>query len=797
MRERKAPRGARWRWAALTLPFFLPVLLFFVLDRISPFPWDALRRPAAVVVEDREGEAVRFFLAADERWRMPVRVEEVPGELVRAVVAVEDRWFWRHPGVNPAAVARAAWANARAGGVVSGASTIPMQVARMAEPGPRTLGRKVRQAFRALQLDLRLSKEEALEAYLNLAPYGGNLEGVGAAAWFHFGKPVEQLSLGEIALLVALPRSPNRFDPGAHPEAARGARDRVLERLGEMRVFSEEELAEAMRQPVPRERRRAPFGAPHFAELVVRRWPSAARVGTTLDRRMQRAAEEQVRRRLPELRATGIGNAAVVVIENESRAVRALVGSGGFEETGFQGQVNGAVARRSPGSALKPFLYAMALDEGRVLPDSYLLDVPTDFSGYVAENYDDRYRGRVTVREALIHSLNACAVRLLSEVGVERFQELLVQGGLSTLDRRPMEYGLPLVLGAGEVTLLDLTNLYATLAEGGMHRPARLVERVVGRAELLARGGDGGGARDGGEDLAARRLLSPEAAQVVVEILTELRRPDLPESWGLARDVPAVAWKTGTSYGHRDAWAIGISGRHTIGVWVGNFDGRPRQGISGSEHAGPLLFDLFRALEPRGPAPRPARGARLEPIELCALSRELPGPACGERVRVPYLPGRTRLRQCGYHREALVDAETGELLSGGCAGSRPSRTALLTTYPPELTAWWRAQGMPVPEAPPPRAGCAGVPPGVAPAIVSPDPATPYRVRRRVPLEHQRIQLVARAGPGASRLFWYREGLLVAAGAPEERLYLAPERGTHHLVVTDDLGRSDGVTFRVE
>jgi penicillin-binding protein 1C len=673
-----------------------------------------------------------------------------------------------------------------------------MQIARMAEPGPRTLPRKAREAFRAVQLDWHRSKRELLEIYLNLAPYGGNIEGVGAAGWFYFGKAPEQLSLGEIALLVALPRAPGRFDPAAHPGAARGARDGVLRRLAERGVFGEAEVEDALRQPVPEGRRRAPFGAPHFAELVAGRFPSAARLTTTIDRRLQRTAEEQVRRRLASLRAAGIGNAAVVVIENETRAVRALVGSGGFDESFFQGQVNGAVARRSPGSALKPFLYALALDEGRVLPDSYLLDVPTDFSGYVAENYDDRYRGRVTVREALIQSLNACAVRLLSEVGVERFQGLLVRGGLSTLDRAPMEYGLPLVLGAGEVTLLDLANLYASLADGGLHRPPRLVEGVVGREELARpHGGNGRSGRGVAEPPRAHRLVSPEAAQVVVEILTDLRRPDLPESWGLARDVPAVAWKTGTSYGHRDAWAIGLSGRTTIGVWVGNFDGRPRQGISGSEHAGPLLFDLFRAVEPAGSAPKPARGSRLEPIELCALSRELPGPGCRERVTVPYLPGRSRLRQCTYHREALVDAETGELLAGGCVASRPSRAALLTFYPPELAAWWRSQGQAVPQPPPPRPGCAGLPPGEAPAIVSPDPATPYRVRRRVPLEHQRIPLVARAGPGASRLYWYRDGLLVAAGGPAERLFLAPERGSHRLVVTDDLGRSDGVTFRVE
>ncbi len=229
----------------------------------------------------------------------------------------------------------------------------------------------------------------------------------------------------------------------------------------------------------------------------------------------------------------------------------------------------------------------MAIDQGRVLPDSYLLDVPTDFAGYVAENYDERYRGRVTVRDALIHSLNACAVRLLSQVGLTEFHGLLEAGGLSTLDRPSGTYGLPLVLGAGEVRLVDLVNLYATLAQGGLYRPARFVEAA-----------DSENDRSGSDPV---RLFSPEAARQVTEILTDVRRPDLPEAWDLARDVPGVAWKTGTSYGHRDAWAVGFSARYTIGVWVGNFDGKPRKGISGSEHAGPLLFDLFRALDRRRP----------------------------------------------------------------------------------------------------------------------------------------------------------------------------------------------------
>lgn len=490
--------------------------------------------------------------------------------------------------------------------------------------------------------------------------------------------------------------------------------------------------------------------------------------------------------RIRGLRDEGIGNAAVVVIENRTHAVRALVGSAGFQETFFKGQVNGALARRSPGSTLKPFLYALAMDRGRVLPDSYLLDIPTDFSGYVAENYDDRYRGRVTVREALIQSLNACAVRLLSEVGLKDYHALLKSGGLTTLDRPYHQYGLPLVLGAGEVTLLDLTNLYATLADGGEHRAYRVVEAEP--HPLTPSPG----------------LFSPEAAHLVTEILTDVRRPDLPESWDLAVGVPAVAWKTGTSYGHRDAWAVGFSRRYTIGVWVGNFDGRPRKGISGSQHAGPLLFDLFRAIDPGGQTAggadwtqRLADIGDIGEIELCAESHELPGPFCPLRIKAAYLPGRSRLVECTYHRRVLVDAESGERLSGDCVRQRPHELRSLTVYPAELVAWWRAQGSPVPEPLRFSSACRGIPAGDPPRIVSPAAATPYRLRRDTPPEYQRIPLVAQTGAEASRLYWYQDGMLVASTNPGENHFLPSLPGEHRLVVTDDLGRSDRVVYRVE
>jgi penicillin-binding protein 1C len=811
---------------ALAILLLSPYLWFRTLDFLFPFPWESLQRPPAVAVLDRHGEPLRFFLPADERWRFPVRLAELPPEVPRALVASEDRRFYRHCGVDPLAVVRAAWSNLRSGEVVSGASTIPMQVARMAEPGPRTLASKIRESFRALQLERRLGKGQILELYLNLTPYGGNVEGFGTAAWFYFGKAADQLSLGEIALLTALPRAPAGYDPTLHPRAARAARDRVLAQLAARGVFPRREIEEGRRQPVPRVRRRPPFAAPHFTEMVASQLPQETRIRTTLDRRTQEIAEAQVARRIRELRDTGIGNAAVVVIDNRTRAVRALVGSAGFRETAFQGQVNGAIARRSPGSTLKPFLYAMAIDQGRLVPESYILDVPTDFSGYVAENYDERYRGRVTVREALIQSLNACAVRLLSHVGLPEFHRLLLRGGLATLDRPAASYGLPLILGAGEVRLLDLANLYASLAEGGVYKPVRVVEpsplplsqtgaaRTRGPSPLpLSQRERGKNSADSplppwergvrgaraSEDPEPVRLFSPEAARAIAEILTDVRRPDLPEAWDLTRDVPAVAWKTGTSYGHRDAWAVGFSARTTIGVWVGNFDGRPRKGISGSQHAGPLLFDLFRALEPGGRGPVKPEGLIRDEIEVCALSHELPGPFCPRRVKIAYLPGRTKLTPCSLHRRMLVDRATGELLAGDCVSRRPHVFRLLTVYPAELVAWWRSQGEPVRDVPRLAAACEGIPDGEPPRIVSPDGATPYRLRREAPAAYQRIPLLAQAAPGVRRLYWYQDGTLVAtteASASASR-FLDAVRGEHRLVVTDDLGRSDGVTYRVE
>lgn len=778
------------RWVAVPLVgVLLPWIGFLVADAVSPFPWAALERPLSVEVTGRDGEPLRRFLAADERWRFPVRLDDLPPELPAAVVAAEDRRFYSHWGVDPVAIARAAWSNLSAGRVVSGASTLPMQIARLAhrfeagEARSRTLGAKLVEAFRALQLDWHRSKDEILEIYLNLAPYGRNLEGVGAASRFWFDTTPDGLSAGEIALLVALPRSPVGYDPVRRSQAARSVRDRVLDELTAKGVFDPERASRAKAQPLPKELAAVPFVAPHLTRLAsrsLRPLGGTSGVRTTVDRRLQQVVTEQVSRRIGELRDRGLGNAAAVVLDLETRAVRAWVGSAEFFDETFQGQVDGILARRSPGSTLKPFLYALAFDRGDAVPESWLLDVPRDYAGYTPENYDGTYRGRVTAREALIHSLNAPAVALLADVGLEPFHGLLRDGGLDTLAKDPGRYGLPLILGGGEVDLVSLTNLYATLADGGRNRPWTLwfdQERAPRRSdpELLSRG----------------------ASSLVLDVLTQVERPDLPESWNLARGVPRVAWKTGTSFGHRDAWAVGVSRRWAIGVWVGRFDGRAVQGISGSRDAGPLLFDLFRAVETGGASP-PEPSSEPPEIEVCEVSRDLPGPWCPTRLHVPYLPGRSHFVTCRAHRRILVDAETGDRLPGDCGRGRVRTARVVTLHPPELVGWWRSRDRHVEGLPPVAAGCSGRGGGDPPRIVSPDAATPYRVRPDAPRAYQKVPLVARAGASTERLYWYQDGRLLVTASPDRDAFLPlPEPGVHRLVVVDDMGRSDAVEYRVE
>jgi len=545
------------------------------------------------VVLDREGRLLRAYATSEGRWRLPATEKNVDPRFLKLLFAYEDKRFWTHHGVDIAALARAAFQFATSGHIVSGGSTITMQVARLLEPREhRSIDAKLRQITRALELEHALSKEQILSLYLTLAPYGGNLEGIRAASLAYFGKEPRKLSLAEAALLVALPQSPELRRPDRYPQAARAARDRVLDRAAATGVVPRDEIARAKAATVPHERKPLPVLAPHAADQVVAAEPSRRIHRLTIDAGLQKTLQELA---LERARALGPQiSVAILAVDNETGEVRARVGSADYFDERCAGQVDMTQALRSPGSTLKPFIYGLAFEDGLLHPETLIDDRPVRYGSYTPENFDLTFQGTVTVRRALQMSLNVPAIAVLGKVGVSRLSARLTQTGAALVLPKGEAPGLAMGLGGVGVKLTDLVMLYTGLARMGSAVP--LIER---EGELAQ---------------SPRRLLDPVAAWYVGNILIGAPPPD--------NAMPGrIAFKTGTSYGYRDAWAVGYDGRMTIGVWVGRADGAPVPGLYGRGSAAPILFDAFsRSGNAPVPLPHAPKGA------VFASTNKLPPP---------------------------------------------------------------------------------------------------------------------------------------------------------------------------
>jgi penicillin-binding protein 1C len=570
------------------------LLVLGALDRLAP-PDLTRFHDLSLVVRDREGEPLRIFATRDEQWRIALKPSEVEPRYRALLAAYEDKRFASHFGFDPLALGRAIYQAATRGKVVSGGSTLTMQVARLLEPRPRTVSAKIIEIWRAFQLEIRHSKAEILSMYLTLAPFGGNLQGVTAASLAYFGKMPRQLSLGEAALLIALPQSPERRRPDRHPEAAAQARLLVLERLYERGAVSKIEMVEALEEVLPVARRDFPFRAPHLAERVRGRVKEID-AQTSIDRRIQTILEEMAKREAQNLKGDE-ASLAILVVENSSQKIRGYLGSHDFSPRGVEVDLVQAV--RSPGSTLKPFIYGLGFDDHLIHPETLVDDRPVRIGGYAPRNFDQSFHGQMTIREALQNSLNIPAITVLEKVGAARFAATLQNVGMRLhMPRKQMAMGLPLALGGVGTNLHDLVMLYVGLANGGRVRPLKLLE---GESE--------------GEE---RRLMDRLSAERILRILVEAARPDnLAANSSVARK---IAYKTGTSYGFRDAWAIGIDGTYTIGVWVGRPDGTPRPGHFGRNTAAPLLFGLFDQIGGEGLALSKTIDSR-ESLASSAMSR--------------------------------------------------------------------------------------------------------------------------------------------------------------------------------
>ncbi len=516
-------------------------------------------------VLDHEGRLLRAYATKDGRWRLPATVDDVDPRFLKMLFAYEDKRFYSHHGIDPAAMVRAAFQLLTEGHIVSGGSTLTMQVARLLEPREhRSFGAKLRQMTRALELEYALNKRQILALYLTLAPYGGNIEGIRAASLIYFGKEPRRLSLAEAALLVALPQSPESRRPDRHPEIAKAARDRVLDRLAAAHAVRHDEIAGAKAEPVPQSRRMMPVFAPQAADHVVALEPDRRVHRLTIDQPYQAKLELLARERA---RALGPQiSVAILAVDNASGKVLARVASSDYFDASRAGQVDMTAALRSPGSTLKPFIYGLGFEDGFIHPETLIDDRPVRYGGYMPENFDLTFQGTVTVRRALQLSLNVPAIAVLDKVGVNRLSARLTQVGAALVLPTGEAPGLAMGLGGVGITLNDLVMLYAGLARGGVAQP--LIERA-------------------GEAAASpRRLLDPVAAWYVGNVLMGAPPPE---------NAPhgRIAFKTGTSYGYRDAWAVGFDGRMTIGVWVGRPDGAPVPGLVGRASAAPILFDAF------------------------------------------------------------------------------------------------------------------------------------------------------------------------------------------------------------
>jgi penicillin-binding protein 1C len=582
----------------------------------------------STLVVDRDGKLLRPYTTLEGRWRLPATRENVDPRFLALLLAYEDKRFNAHHGVDPLALGRALSQLVGNGRVVSGASTLTMQVARLLEPrAERTFAAKLRQMVRAIAIERSLSKDEILALYLSLAPYGGNLEGVRAAALAYFGKEPRRLTLGEAALLVALPQSPEQRRPDRSIEAARNARDRVLDRVAAAGAVPLDEVARAKHEPVPDGRKPMPMLAPHAADAVVAAVPDRDLHRLTIDATLQKNLEELARERVHALGPDV--SVAILAVDHATGEVQARVASADYFDIRRAGQVDMTVAVRSPGSTLKPFIYGLGFEDGLIHPESLIDDRAVRYGGYAPENFDLTFQGTVTVRRSLQLSLNVPAVAVLDKVGSSRFTARLAQAGGTLVLPKGEVPGLAMGLGGVGVSLTDLVTLYAGLARLGTSVP--LTERVA----------------DAAEPPVARRLLDPVAAWYVGSILLGTPPPDNAAGG-------RIAYKTGTSYGYRDAWAVGFDGKRTIGVWVGRPDGAPVPGLVGRVAAAPILFDAF-ARTGKLPAMLPGapKGALIAATGKLPppLQRFRPGALAGEgaepQLRIMFPPNGARLELAG------------------------------------------------------------------------------------------------------------------------------------------------------
>ncbi|WP_421595431.1 penicillin-binding protein 1C [Rahnella sp. PD4] len=769
----------------IAMAVFLLVLIM-VACRLWPHPPLSQGQPFSTVYYDRQGTLMRITLANDDRYRLWTPLEQVSPLAVKSLLLHEDREFYYNPGFNPFSLMRGFWRSYIAGEKMQGGSTITMQLARMRwHLNTRTPSGKFMQVLRAVQLELSYSKHDILEAYLNNAPYGRNIESIGAASLIYFNKAPKYLTLPEAMTLAVLPQSPsNRIDPktGVVGAALTQARNRLFLRWQAHYATDSSQLSLfrlplAMRQP-----ERMPYIAPHFIEQLRQQNPQVirtdTRIDTTLDAGLQRLTERQVNAFITRNTNRGIHNAAVLLVDTRDMGVRALVGSADYYNRAIQGQVNGTNAKRSPGSALKPFIYALGMEQGVLHPMTILKDVPSAFGAYAPENFDRRFLGPVTATDALNFSRNIPAVYVASQLHQPTFYQFLRLSGIANMSGEN-HYGLSLVLGGGEVTMQELAKLYALLANRGVLQPLRMQKSDPRQTVPV-------------------RLLSEEASFMTLDMLRQHRRPG--DTLAQAPSSLPVYWKTGTSWGFRDAWSVGVFGPYVLVVWEGNFDSKGNNVFVGAEAAAPLFFNIIDNInasypdlqEPERPFPK-----RLKRVDICLASGDLPTPWCQQKGKTWFIPGKSPIKVDTVYRPVRLDKLTGEVACPPYEEDE-TRTEVFEFWPSDLANVFAQAGLPKRKPPVNHCKDEGVDvSGNPPRITSPLKNTTYTLRQSLQ-GRDRIAFNAVTDADSKTVYWFVDDIYLGSSASKSAINWRPiNNGQYRIRAVDDHGRADSRLVNIE
>ena len=760
---------------SVTQKVILCILAFLVTGYIFCLPRHLFHVPYSTVVTDRNEELLGARIASDGQWRFPPR-NTTPEKIKDCLITFEDKHFYHHWGVNPFAIGRAFYQNVKNKRIVSGGSTLTMQTIRLARNESRTFREKLIEMIWATRLEFRASKEEILSMYISHAPFGGNVVGLDAAAWRYFGHSADDLSWAESAMLAVLPNAPAMIHLSKGRKTLLDKRNRLLKQLLEKKTIDSSTYELAISEPLPDE----PHPLPHIAPYLVSRFyqeRNGEYSRSTINKGIQTQVEDLAERWSNEFGRSDIRNLAILVIDIPSNQVVAYCGNVHFDRKQGGNQVDVIQAPRSTGSILKPFLYYAMLQEGSLLPDMLLLDVPVNINGFTPQNFSMQFEGAVPASEALARSLNIPAVTMLQRYGVPKFHSFLQQIGLKTINRSSSHYGLSLILGGAEATLWDVTNAYAMMGRSLLQLPQRSCSLLLPTSRITE----------------STDPFQPGAVWQTFDALKEVNRPEEID-WKSIPSMQTIAWKTGTSYGFRDAWAVGVTPRYAVGVWVGNATGEGKPGLVGAQTAGPVLFDIFNLLPASSWFTRPT-GIFVE-AEVCRKSGHLKGRFCDETDTLLVLPAGLRTEACPYHHLVTLSADESQRIYENCANTEPTLRKSWFTLPP-VWEWYYKQHHPEYKPLPPfKAGC-GEDTFQPMQFIYP----PMNARIKLPkqLDGSKGFLtveLAHSNPNAT-IFWHLDETYQAQTQDFHKISLQPAAGKHSLTAVDGEGNTISTTFFVE